>query len=908
MSKSLRGRRDLSRRRALLAMVCGVMASQSVAYAVTHTWTGGFGFAPSSNMNSGASWGGTAPTQPPVAGSNLELIFPFSLANGSLSTTPNQNFAPVLRLQRLNVVNPTLYNFSGNGLQFENLGADPTIDFGAANVINFPLAMTFVAPTTLSHLALTAMNITGALAGTGGVTFVSPSGSRIVTIGGAAPSTLAGTNRVMSGVTLQLARGPGNTIGGIVEVHADGVLQALSPNQFSSGAHVKLIETSTQTPTLLVGNTQTLLQLTMDGGLVNFNPGSTLAIAGSITSNSGASVITPNFNTASVDLTGGARTIAVNSTGASELLSINAPLTNGSFIKTGPGVLQLTAGSHALTGTSQITGGIVRTLSTAIGDVLNNGQIEFLSSITPHTGNISGSGSVLIPSGAFVVLAGNNSYTGGTTIDVSSTLSGTTNSITGNVTGVTFATLAIEQNFNGNLNASISGPIALTKSGTGTVTLNANTHTLGVNHTAGGLVLASDQALGTGAYQPFAFVTLEAIGSRTLPNVFGTILGPLTFVGSGDMNFTDLSDKNQTTGTGFAVIHNSTGTTTLAGRYNFSSGSIVVNAGQLVLGNPSIVGGFLAAPGTNVTVNGGVLKLQSQNFISLPDVTLTGGTLNVPNGYAIPLGAVLAGNGAVTGRVSSANGSTIIASGPLSLGSATHPAGVNLDGELYSSQFSVTLLDSNQAVLGSYTELGNVSAAGTLNSANGIVLNFGRNLVGWGTVNSTNTLARAVIVNGDVAGTSFARPVTFTGYVKGVGTFDNTIFAGTFAPGLSPALLTVGSIGFAPSNVLDMEIGGLLRGGQYDAIDATGSILLNGQLKLTLINSFTPALGNQFDLFDGTLLGSFSSFNFPPLLAGLYWDTSLLYSNGIVQISLVPEPATLALLAALPMLARRRRR
>jgi hypothetical protein len=46
-------------------------------------------------------------------------------------------------------------------------------------------------------------------------------------------------------------------------------------------------------------------------------------------------------------------------------------------------------------------------------------------------------------------------------------------------------------------------------------------------------------------------------------------------------------------------------------------------------------------------------------------------------------------------------------------------------------------------VLGSYTELGNVSAAGTLNSANGIVLNFGRNLVGWGTVNSTNTLARA---------------------------------------------------------------------------------------------------------------------------------------------------------------------
>ncbi len=901
MSKSPRDRR------VLLALVCAVVASQSVAEAVTHTWTGGFGFAPSSNMNNSNSWGGAAPTQPPTAGSNLELIFPFSLSNGSLSTTPIQNFGSALRLQRLNIVNPNLYTFSGNGLQFENLGANPSIVFGSAAVINFPLAMSFVDPTTITHSAATALNITGALSGTGGAIFVSPGGSRIVTIGGTAPSSLAGTSQVMSGVTLQLARGPGNTIGGIIEVHADGVLQALPPNQFSSGSHVKLIETPTQTPTLLVSNTQTLLQLTMDGGVVNFNPGSTLAIAGSITSNSGISVITPNFNTAAVDLAGGARTIAVNSTGATELLAITAPLTNGSFIKTGPGVLQLTGASHSLTGASQVNAGTLRTISTSIGDVINQGLIEFLSSVTPHTGNISGSGSVLIPSGGFAVLSGNNSYTGGTTIDTGGTLFGNTNSLTGVINSSTFGTVNIDQNFNGNLNASVSGLIGLNKSGTGTVTLNANSHAFGVNHSAGGLALASDQALGTGTYQPFAFVTLEAIGNRTLANVFGTIVGPLTFAGSGNMNFTDLSDKNQTTGTGFAVIHSSTGTTTLAGRYNFSSGAIVVNAGQLVLGNPTMVGGFLAAPGTNVTVNGGTLKLQSQNFISLPDVTLTGGTLDVPNGYAIPLGAVLAGNGAVTGRVASANGSTIIANGPLSLGSPTHPAGVNLDGELYSSQFSVTLLDSNQAVLGSYTELGNVSAAGTLNSANGIVLNFGRNLVGWGTVNSTNTLARAVIINGDVAGTSIARPVTFNGYVKGVGTFDNTIFAGTFAPGLSPALLTVGSIGFAPTNVLDMEIGGLLRGGQYDAIDATGSILLNGQLKLTLINSFNPTLGNQFDLFDGTLLGTFSSFNFPPLLAGLYWDTSLLYSNGIVQVSLVPEPATLAMLAALPLLARRRR-
>ena len=384
--------------------------------------------------------------------------------------------------------------------------------------------------------------------------------------------------------------------------------------------------------------------------------------------------------------------------------------------------------------------------------------------------------------------------------------------------------------------------------------------------------------------------------------------GNVQFVGAGDLSIISTTDKS----TNFALTHNSTGRTAISGKFSLgAAGSIVVNAGELVLGDPNAVNAFtLNGP---VTVNtGGTLTLQTLNFSTPPVINLAGGTLNLPGGYAIPLGLALQSNGNLRGPIASANGSTIVATGALSLGESAHFAGVNLDGFLFTREHTVTLLDANEAVLGSLTQLGTSSQNGTLVASRGLALNFGRTIAGRGQIQSINTLANAVIANGDIVGDSAAHPLEFTGYVKGVGTFNNVMFSGTFSPGLSPTLSSVGSISLAPTNVLEMEIGGLNRGSQYDAFDIESQMVLDGTLKVSLINTFAPQIGDRFVLFQGLHSGFFRSFDLAPLAAGQRWDTSQLTTSGVLSVAAVPEPAGLALvgtiLGVVAVRSRRRRK
>lgn len=851
----------------------------SVATGATHTWTGGISPFPQSSMNNAAAWSGGVPVS---GSSNLALVFP----NMALSNTPNQNIANPLVLQHLTIAGG--YTFSGNGIRFDNLGAAPTWTQNSSSA--FGLDVNFAAQTTIGGNA-GSLNLTGTVSGNG--FRLAPTFSMTLSLTGGGSNSLGGTSRIEGGAVL--LNKSGTAIGGTIEI-AGGTLDASGTNQFAPGSIVDM-----SNGFFNVTSTQTISQLVLTGGNIVLN--NNLGITSGITHNSGAIGI--STGPGGLDLAGGNRVIATNSTTVGDVLAIGVGMSNGSFTKVGAGQLDL-FGLNSFTGTNTINAGLVRTSPVSIGNsVVNNAVIDFLGGGT-YSGSISGTGSVIISS--FLQLASPQSYTGGTTVNGGATLVGTGSTLGGTIAGdgMALGDVIFNQSTNSTFAGSLTSTLKVSKSGTGVLTLGGtNTYTGPTVLEEGGLRFTSNTAIGSGPFQVgagFANVSLEAVGNITVSNAT-SFSANTSIEGSGNLNLASTNVKN----TNFALVHNSTGNTDVTGKFTLGApGSIVLNAGTLALGDASIVGGFVAAG--PITVNAGTLTLRSLNFISLPDVTLAGGTLNAVNGYAIPLGAALQGNGGVTGRVASANGSTIIATGALVMGDASHVAGVNLDGELYTGSNTVTLQDANQAVLGSYTRVGTASANGTLVANKGAVVNFGRNIEGRGQVQSINTLANAIIMNGDASGDSIANYLEFTGYVKGVGTFNNVAFSGTFSPGLSPALLTVGNVVLTPSNVLEIELGGLLRGSQYDAFDITGTMSFAGQLKLTLINSFTPSLGDQFNIFDGATVGSFSSFFFPPLTVGLVWDTSLLPSQGIVQVVAVPEPTTLGTLAAAGMAFGRRRR
>lgn len=219
--------------------------------------------------------------------------------------------------------------------------------------------------------------------------------------------------------------------------------------------------------------------------------------------------------------------------------------------------------------------------------------------------------------------------------------------------------------------------------------------------------------------------------------------------------------------------------------------------------------------------------------------------------------------------------------------------------------------------------LANADSSLNLSSGLSVEIGGGGTLVG-GTLDNTAPGAGAIIVAND-GGTATMQDVAINGTVTvgdtatlalaGVvkGNFTATgdvAVQGTLSPGNSPGVVNAaGDATLAASSDLAMELAGTSPT-RYDQFNATGQLTIaGGRLDVTLLDGFIPSPGDRFDLFDfAASSGTFSTINLPSLASGQSWDTSSLYTNG--ELTVVPEPATFAVLtlaAALP-LARRRRR
>lgn len=114
--------------------------------------------------------------------------------------------------------------------------------------------------------------------------------------------------------------------------------------------------------------------------------------------------------------------------------------------------------------------------------------------------------------------------------------------------------------------------------------------------------------------------------------------------------------------------------------------------------------------------------------------------------------------------------------------------------------------------------------------------------------------------------------------LSGTGTIEaNLTNAGTVSPGNSPGTITVdGNYTQESTGSLAIELGGTTPDTEHDQVVVTGAVILGGTLDVSLINEFSPQLGDSFTIMTyGSITGTFASTSLPTLDPGLKWGVSL---------------------------------
>ena len=322
------------------------------------------------------------------------------------------------------------------------------------------------------------------------------------------------------------------------------------------------------------------------------------------------------------------------------------------------------------------------------------------------------------------------------------------------------------------------------------------------------------------------------------------------------------------------------------------------------------------------------MTLNSAQYAGLGTLTtISGGTLNAPNGIYVGGACSIVGSGTINGKLSAGYGSTISAAGNLNLGDPTKTNGFFSDGELYTNGYTVTVSSSNAAgninavVLGSLTNI----EGGRLNAPSGIALTTGKSVTSasGGTVSISGGPTTSQFLNqGNVQGpaSSTSNVLWFDMSFRGStgATSGNLGFLRGFHTGNSPGVnITQGNVWLGGTSEID--IGGSTPGNGdafYGQLGATGNMaFLDGSvLDIEHWNDFVPAMEEDFTVltWGGTLTGE-PTLSIDPWYSsqGIQFTPTWNSNSLVLTAAPVPEPSTLALLAAgmigLMALARRRK-
>jgi len=581
--------RTISRTIPLLAILLAV-ATASVASAATSTWTGG-GF--NNSWSPQANWGTS--TLPTTSGT-------YSLQFSGTTRTSTVNNIGTVSVNSLSFTNNggtgqnAFFTLTGGTLAFNNASIVTTAATGGvftnnSNGDTISSAMAMTGTSTFTTADLHNLSLLGNMSGSGAVVYSesNPNTTDYVYIGG--------TNSYSGGTVIQ---------GGAVQTGARTPGTAFNNNAFGSGS-----VTIRDTGTLLVRNNSVV----------------TNAITVSGTGQAGSAVI-GSFGTAgSTAEIQGPITLA----GDSQFLTAStaAADTTSKLLLSGP----IDLGANTLTLRSGVRSG------------------ETIGMLIQATGSVSGSGGVLIDGvagGSRVLMSGNNSYSGGTTISTGTLAVGSSRALgTGSLAITPSSTGVLDLNgqalqvgaLSGNSTAIVrssvggaaslttsstsnstyagtiqdgSGVVGLTKAGSGIFTLTgSNSNTGRTNVNGGVLALGNANALAGGGNITFGGGTLQYSASNTQD--YSSRIKT-----SGSAVSIDTNGQNVT----FASVIDSSNT---GGLRKSGAGTLFVNGVNTYTGNTVVEAGTLGGNGTIA----GLVTVGTNAFISPGSAANTTGVLSV---------------------------------------------------------------------------------------------------------------------------------------------------------------------------------------------------------------------------------------------------------------------------------------
>jgi hypothetical protein len=114
-----------------------------------------------------------------------------------------------------------------------------------------------------------------------------------------------------------------------------------------------------------------------------------------------------------------------------------------------------------------------------------------------------------------------------------------------------------------------------------------------------------------------------------------------------------------------------------------------------------------------------------------------------------------------------------------------------------------------------------------------------------------------------------------------------------FLNSFSPAEVTFGgSLILTGTATLFMELAGVTPGSQFDRLVVAGAASIAGSLDVDLLEGFSPAAGNSFEIIAaaGGISGTFANESLPPLAANLEWDVVYDSDSVTLQVSSINLP------------------